>query len=275
MNGYTNNFIDNEGRRNDNDQYTARGDYLINSKSSIMGRFSHTHDTGYLPLTTPGLGYNNEIKAWQGLIGHTLVLGANKVNEFKFSVARLTSANQQPSANKNNYVEQLGIGGIPTNISQYWGVPVYQFGGVRFRRLASVATARSSTTTRYFNGPIISHGHAERTRLSSAPTTGASGSTRLAQWWRAGDSLLTVPIRATRQLSTPPPKTPWRIFYSAPYPHRRAKRGSDRGFPVVFAELLCNGFLEGDAKTDGELWASIRTPTAVHGQIRQHREYRI
>jgi len=129
VNGYTNNFIDNEGRRNDNDQYTARGDYLINSKSSIMGRFSHTHDTGYLPLTTPGLGYNNEIKAWQGLIGYTLVLGANKVNEFKFSVARLTSANQQPSANKNNYVEQLGIGGIPTNISQYWGVPVYQFGG--------------------------------------------------------------------------------------------------------------------------------------------------
>jgi len=107
----------------------VRGDYLISSKSSLQGRFSRTHDTGYLPLTTPGLGYNNDVKAWQGMIGHTLVLGANKVNEFKFSVARLTGANEQPSANKINYVAQLGIGGIPSDISQYWGVPVYQFGG--------------------------------------------------------------------------------------------------------------------------------------------------
>ncbi len=128
-NGYTSNYIDNEGRSNDNDQVTARGDYVMNSASTLYGRFSRTHDSGYLPLTTPGLGYNNDVVAWQGLIGHTLVLGANKVNEFKFSVARLGAANQQPSANKNNYVSALGIGGVPTDIAQYWGVPVFQFGG--------------------------------------------------------------------------------------------------------------------------------------------------
>ncbi len=128
-NGYTLNYIDNEGRSNDNDQVTARGDYAMNANSTFMGRFSRTHDDGYLPLTTPGLGYNNDVVAWQGLIGHTLVLGASKVNEFRFSVARLAAANQQPSANKNNYVSTLGIGGVPTDIAQYWGVPVYQFGG--------------------------------------------------------------------------------------------------------------------------------------------------
>ncbi|MCU1257795.1 MAG: hypothetical protein JWO80_680 [Bryobacterales bacterium] len=126
---YTNNFVDNEGRRNDNDQYTIRGDYNMSAKSQFYGRFSHTSDSGYLPLTTPGLGYNNQVTSWQGLIAHTLVLGADKVNEFKFAVARLAGANQQPSANKTNWVQQLGIGGVPTNISQYWGVPVFQFGG--------------------------------------------------------------------------------------------------------------------------------------------------
>jgi hypothetical protein len=129
VNGYTNNYLDNEGRRSDNDQYTIRGDYNMSQKSQIYGRFSHTGDAGYLPLTTPGLGYNNDVKAWQGLIANTLAFGPNRVNEFKFAVARLASANQQPSANQNNYVSQLGIGGIPTNIAQYWGVPVFQFGG--------------------------------------------------------------------------------------------------------------------------------------------------
>ncbi|MBV9305547.1 MAG: hypothetical protein JOZ45_05395, partial [Acidobacteriaceae bacterium] len=127
--GYTSNFISNEGRRNDNDQLTARGDYTMNSSSNFHGRFSRTNDSGYLPLTTPGLGYNNNVIAWQGLIGHTLVLGGSKVNEFRFAVARLNAANQQPSANKDNYVGQLGIGGIDTSISEYWGVPVFQFGG--------------------------------------------------------------------------------------------------------------------------------------------------
>jgi len=127
--GYTSNYIDNEGRRNDNDQITVRGDYTLNSNSSFLGRFSRTNDSGYLPLTTPGLGYNNNVIAWQGLIGHTQVLGANKVNEFRFAVARLAAANEQPSANKNNYVAQLGIKDIPTDISEYWGVPIFQFGG--------------------------------------------------------------------------------------------------------------------------------------------------
>jgi hypothetical protein len=127
--GYTNNFISNEGRRNDNDQVTARGDYVMNASSTFMGRFSRTHDGGYLPLTTPGLGYNNDVIGWQGVVGNTLVLGGNRVNEFRFAVARLAAANEQPSANKNNYVASLGIGGVPTNIAEYWGVPVFQFGG--------------------------------------------------------------------------------------------------------------------------------------------------
>lgn len=127
---YNANFVENEGRRNDNDQWTLRGDYVMNASSTIQARYSHTHDAGYLPLTTPGLGYNNDVTAHQGMIGHVLVLGANKVNEFKFSISRLVAANQQPSANIRNVVGQLGIGGVQTSIPEYWGVPVFQFSGI-------------------------------------------------------------------------------------------------------------------------------------------------
>ncbi len=126
--GYSNNYVSNEGRRNDNDQQTARIDYIQNAASSFQFRYSHGTDAGYLPLTTPNLGYNNNVQVNQEVITHVLVLGANKVNEFKFGVSRLVAANQQGSANKNNVVAELGIGGIPTDISAYWGVPVIQFG---------------------------------------------------------------------------------------------------------------------------------------------------
>ena len=126
---YVSNFVDNEGRRNDGDQLTARGDYIQSSNSSFQIRYSHSTDAGYLPLTTPGLGYNNNVGVHQGMIGHTLVLGATKVNEFKFGISRLVAANQQPRAGTENVVGELGIGGIPTNIPLYWGVPVLQFGG--------------------------------------------------------------------------------------------------------------------------------------------------
>jgi hypothetical protein len=126
-NGYTSDYVSNEGRSLNNDQYTIRGDYVQNTASTYTFRFSHTNDVGYTPLTTPGLGYNNHVTVAQPMIGNTLVIGPNKVNEFKFAVSRLNAANQQPSANTTNWVSKLGIGGVPTDISEYWGVPVFQW----------------------------------------------------------------------------------------------------------------------------------------------------
>jgi len=126
--GYTNNFVSNEGRRNDGDQYTGRVDYIQSAASSFQFRYSHGDDNGYLPLTTANLGYNNKVVVNQEVLTHILVLGANKVNEFKFGVNRLTAANQQGSANTRNVVGELGIGGIQTDIAAYWGVPIVQFG---------------------------------------------------------------------------------------------------------------------------------------------------
>jgi hypothetical protein len=126
---YVSNYVSNEGRRNDSDQETARGDYNLSTNQNIFFRYSHSFDNGYLPLTTPGLGYNNQVTVNQYVIGHTWVLSPSKVNEFKFGISRLVAANEQPSANKNNLVAKLGIGGMDTSIAEYWGVPVIQFGG--------------------------------------------------------------------------------------------------------------------------------------------------
>jgi Carboxypeptidase regulatory-like domain len=125
---YVNNYISNEGRKSDGDQYTSRVDYVLNSANSFQFRYSRGEDTQYLPLTTPGLGYNNQVNVDQGVLSYILVLGGNKVNEFKFGINILVASNSQGSANKNNVVAQLGIGGIQTDIPAYWGVPVVQFG---------------------------------------------------------------------------------------------------------------------------------------------------
>ncbi|MDQ6676047.1 MAG: hypothetical protein M3Z09_01985, partial [Acidobacteriota bacterium] len=127
-NPYANNYISNEGRRNDGDQYTSRVDFIQNAVSTFQFRYSYGKDQGYLPLTTPGLGYFNNVIVHQGVLSHILVLGGNKVNEFKFGISRLEAANQQGSANTRNVVQELGIGGVQTDIAAYWGVPVIQFG---------------------------------------------------------------------------------------------------------------------------------------------------
>ena len=127
VSGYTSDYVDNEGTKLNNDQYTIRGDYVQSTSSTFTFRFSHTDDSGYTPLTTPGLGYNNQVTVDQPMIGNTWVIGPTKVNEFKFAISRLNGANQQPSANKTNWVSKLGIGGVPTDISEYWGVPVFQW----------------------------------------------------------------------------------------------------------------------------------------------------
>src|SRR5260370_9457593 len=95
------------------------GEYPPNAASTFTLRFSYTNDVGYTPLTTPGLGYNNQVTVSQPMIGNTLVIGPNKVNEFKFSVSRLNAANQQPSANTTNWFAKLGVGRVPPDLSPH------------------------------------------------------------------------------------------------------------------------------------------------------------
>ncbi|MBC7925273.1 MAG: TonB-dependent receptor, partial [Bryobacteraceae bacterium] len=124
-----NNFINNEGRRSDGDQYHGRLDFTESSNSNWFFRYSEASDPQYLPSFAPVTGNNVFVDAKQPVLANTRVFGANKVNEFRFAVNRFVSQNIQTRASTTNVVQDLGIPGVDTSIPLFWGIPFFQISG--------------------------------------------------------------------------------------------------------------------------------------------------
>ncbi|MBC8164776.1 MAG: carboxypeptidase regulatory-like domain-containing protein, partial [Bryobacteraceae bacterium] len=124
-----NNFINNEGRKSDSDQYHARVDFNESASSNWFFRYSQTGDPQYLPSFAPLTGNNVQIDAKQPVLANTRLFGANKVNEVRFAVNRFVSQNIQTRANTTNVVGDLGIPGLDTSIPLFWGIPFFQIAG--------------------------------------------------------------------------------------------------------------------------------------------------
>jgi hypothetical protein len=127
-----NNFINNEGRRTDGDQYHGRVDFQESSNSNWFFRYSQADDPQYLPSLTsvsPGTGNNVQVSVKQPVLANTRLFGSNKVNEARFAVNRFVSRNIQTRANTNNIVQSLGIPGVDTSIPLFWGIPFFQISG--------------------------------------------------------------------------------------------------------------------------------------------------
>ena len=127
-----NNYINNESRRNDGDQFTGRLDWLISDRQSAFFRFSRSDELLYQPGgTTPvfNMGTNVDVLAEQGVLSHTSLFGGNKVNEAKFGINYFTSANIQQRAFQRNVVQELNIPGVSRDQPLYWGIPVFQISG--------------------------------------------------------------------------------------------------------------------------------------------------
>jgi hypothetical protein len=126
------NFLNNEGRRSDSDQYNSRIDFQESVNSSWFFRYSEASDPQYLPNLTsiaPGMGNNVVVNAKQPVLGNTHLFGSSKVNEARFAVNRFVSQNIQTRANKTNIVGGLGIPGVDTSIPLFWGIPFFQING--------------------------------------------------------------------------------------------------------------------------------------------------
>jgi hypothetical protein len=124
-----NNFINNEGRRSDSDQYHGRIDLNESPGANWFFRYSQASDPQYLPSFVPLTGNNVAIEAKQWVLANTRVFGTNKVNEFRFAVNRFISQNIQTRANTTNVVQNLGIQGLDTSIPLFWGIPFFQISG--------------------------------------------------------------------------------------------------------------------------------------------------
>ena len=121
-----NNFTNTEGRPTDNNQENARFDWVQSSNSTFFFRYSHSGETQYNPIQIPQHGTNVDVQAHQGLLAHTWVIGASKVNEFRAGVSRFENANVPLQASVRNVVQELGIP-LSSGIPLYWGVPNVTF----------------------------------------------------------------------------------------------------------------------------------------------------
>ncbi|MBL8228276.1 MAG: carboxypeptidase regulatory-like domain-containing protein [Bryobacterales bacterium] len=126
--GITNNYLNNESRSTDGNQWTLRNDLSVNQNHNFFFRFSQTKEPQYIPSVIADQGNNVEILGQQGVIGHTAVLGPSKVNEFKFGMNYFNSANIQQRAFQRNVVGELGLQGISQD-PLFWGIPVFQITG--------------------------------------------------------------------------------------------------------------------------------------------------
>lgn len=116
------NFVNDEARRVDADQFTYRLDYTESSRSSWFWRHSVSHELGYDPFAIPDMGINTDTDVYQLVLGNTRMFGSNKLNDIRLGVGNLKNGHISPRANTVNVVKQLGIN-LPSDNPLYWGVP--------------------------------------------------------------------------------------------------------------------------------------------------------
>ena len=126
--GISNNYLNDEGRRLDADQFTTRTDWTGTQNQTYFFRFSQTQEPGYIPSAIFNQGNTVGILGQQGVIGHTMVFGSNKVNDFKFGMNYFNSRNSQQRAGVRNVVGELGLKGVSQD-PLFWGIPVFQITG--------------------------------------------------------------------------------------------------------------------------------------------------
>ena len=126
--GYANDFISAESARANSDSETTRVDWQQSPNSSFQLRYSHGNEPQYLPAAIPNQGTVNSTISHQALLGHTWVLGPNKVNELKFGLSRIEGVNGNVNTGVNDVVSQLGIPFV-LDTPLFYGVPFIQFTG--------------------------------------------------------------------------------------------------------------------------------------------------
>jgi Carboxypeptidase regulatory-like domain len=116
------NYVNDEARRVDSDQFTYRFDFIQNDNTRWFFRHSLSHELGYDPFPIPNMGINTDTDVHQLVLANTRTFGSNKVNDVRVGFGYLKNAHISPRANKENVVGNLGIN-LPSDNPLYWGVP--------------------------------------------------------------------------------------------------------------------------------------------------------
>ena len=116
------NYVNDEARTVNADQFTYRFDFIENDSSRWFFRHSTSHELGYDPFAIPAMGINTDTDVHQLVLANTRTFGTNKVNDLRVGYGYLKNAHISPRANNVNVVKELGIN-LPSDNPLYWGVP--------------------------------------------------------------------------------------------------------------------------------------------------------
>ena len=125
--GYSGNFTSNESATANSDGTLTRVDWQQSPLSNFAFRYSHSNEHQYTPAALPQQGAVNLTITHESMLSHTMVLGANKVNEAKFGISRLEQNNGElHSFNpETDYVSKFKIPYV-IDTPLFWGIPFVQ-----------------------------------------------------------------------------------------------------------------------------------------------------
>ena len=118
-----NNYVSQQNRVIDKDQFTQRIDIVQSSSSTWMGRYSHSRDDEVMPnLKLNGTKLINRVH--QAMVGNTATLTPTVVNEFRVGYNYFFNTfGRELAFNRNVSAGELGIPGMPSIPPEAWGIP--------------------------------------------------------------------------------------------------------------------------------------------------------
>ena len=120
--GTVNNYVSQQNRVIDKDQFTQRFDFVQSASSTWLGRYSHSRDDEISPsLKLNGTKLVNRIH--QAMVGNTRTLSPTVVNEFRFGYNSFFNSFGRESAFVRDVTSELAIPGMATIPPEAWGIP--------------------------------------------------------------------------------------------------------------------------------------------------------
>jgi hypothetical protein len=127
--GTVNNYTGIQNRVIDKDQFTQRFDFVQNSSSTWMGRYSHSRDDEINPaLKLNGSKLINRIH--QAMAGNTRTLSPTVVNEFRVGFNSFYNTFGRELAFERDVISELGIPGMSPLPDSAWGIPSIGINGL-------------------------------------------------------------------------------------------------------------------------------------------------
>jgi hypothetical protein len=148
--GTAGNYIRNRNLPTNTDQYTFRGDQQLGRFGTIFGRYTNTDYTNTIIGNTTEMGdvfFVQKTRNWQ--VSHSLPIGANIVNQFRFGYVGATAIQHGATAPQSD-IDPLQLTGVFTGLADdQRSYPAVGFGGVAGAGLSGGGSAVNDFQSSY------------------------------------------------------------------------------------------------------------------------------